>query len=485
MLTTEEKQKNFFDEYIYAHLVPVDHELQEIARRIDFSFVEEEVADLYSRNTGRPAYPAIILFKMLFLEFYANLSDVEVSRQCQYNLLYRSFIGLGIKEPTPDDTTLVVFRRRLGEERFARIFHRLVEQCQKQGLLEEKLKIVDATHVVANIAVPNTVNLLRQARRQVIKTIEKETRTTRPDLRQEYQTEQPIYHQPSAEVLSREVNLSQKLVQEVKGNYREEVEEKVVLLEKILDPQAEEKISSVTDTDARFGHKTPSKAFVGYKVHVAEDTNDIVTSVSLLGGNENEGAHLVALLQGEEERGLKTESVAADALYDSAGNRGYLQQRGIQAYIPFRRQSKQIKRLTYLPDQDVVVCPAGESCVSRTRQEQGTLYLFSVNQCQSCLQQDGCRPLNGGRARFWLSDNYKYTLRMPAQAREIAEKERKRIERKFGEAKLWHDLGRARYWGKAKVAIQAFLTFLVLNAKRMVKLLMPLKHSMVNLATQS
>ena len=44
MLTTEEKQKNFFDEYIYAHLVPVDHELQEIARRIDFSFVEEEVA---------------------------------------------------------------------------------------------------------------------------------------------------------------------------------------------------------------------------------------------------------------------------------------------------------------------------------------------------------------------------------------------------------------------------------------------------------
>jgi len=37
---------------------------------------------------------------------------------------------------------------------------------------------VDATHVVANIAVPNTVNLLRQARRQVIKTIEKETRTT-------------------------------------------------------------------------------------------------------------------------------------------------------------------------------------------------------------------------------------------------------------------------------------------------------------------
>jgi transposase len=169
----ESSEKVLFDEYIYANLLPNDHELQDIARKVDFSFIEEEVADLYSQNTGRPAYPAIVLFKMLFLEYYANLSDVEVTRQCQYNLLYRSFTGLGLNEPTPDDTTLVVFRRRLVGERFERIFNRLVEQCQKQGLLEGKLKIVDTPpHVVANIAVPNTVNLLRQSRQQVIKASE-------------------------------------------------------------------------------------------------------------------------------------------------------------------------------------------------------------------------------------------------------------------------------------------------------------------------
>jgi IS5 family transposase len=59
---------------------------------------------------------------------------------------------------------------------------------------------------------------------------------------------------------------------------------------------------------------------------------------------------------------------------------------------------------------------------------------------------------------------------MPTNARQLAEYERKRIERKFGEAKQWHGLRRARYWGKAKVAIQTFMTFLVLNAKRIVKL---------------
>ena len=46
------------------------------------------------------------------------------------------------------------------------------------------------------------------------------------------------------------------------------------------------------------------------------------------------------------------------------------------------------------------------------------------------------------------------------------------IEWRFGGGNRWHGLGRARYWRKAKVAIQAFMTFLVMNVKRMVKLIL-------------
>jgi len=49
--------------------------------------------------------------------------------------------------------------------------------------------------------------------------------------------------------------------------------------------------------------------------------------------------------------------------------------------------------------------------------------------------------------------------------------DRKAIERTFGELKQWHGLGRARYRGKWRVAIQVYLTFLVLNAKRIVNLI--------------
>ena len=50
-------------------------------------------------------------------------------------------------------------------------------------------------------------------------------------------------------------------------------------------------------------------------------------------------------------------------------------------------------------------------------------------------------------------------------------KERYKIERKFGEAKQGHGLGRCRFIGKAKFALQAFFTAIMLNLKRMVKVL--------------
>ena len=50
-------------------------------------------------------------------------------------------------------------------------------------------------------------------------------------------------------------------------------------------------------------------------------------------------------------------------------------------------------------------------------------------------------------------------------------KERYKIERKFGEAKQGHGFGRCRYLGSLRFGGQSFLTAMMLNLKRMVKLL--------------
>ena len=94
MLGKTEPQGNFFDSYIKDNFLPKEHELLKIKERVDFSFIEKEVRDLYSEDAGRPSYPPEVMFKILFLEFYYNLSDVEVVKQLEFNVLFRYFVGL-------------------------------------------------------------------------------------------------------------------------------------------------------------------------------------------------------------------------------------------------------------------------------------------------------------------------------------------------------------------------------------------------------
>jgi IS5 family transposase len=60
-------------------------------------------------------------------------------------------------------------------------------------------------------------------------------------------------------------------------------------------------------------------------------------------------------------------------------------------------------------------------------------------------------------------------LATPAYAEGL--QERYKIERKFGEGKLWHRLGRCRYLRLVRYGIQAYLTALAVNLKRIVWLL--------------
>jgi IS5 family transposase len=434
--------------------------------------VEAETSNIYSLDFGRPAFPAEVMFRLLFLEFFYNLSDVEVSGQCRYNALFRWFVGLAVEDKVPDDTSLVVFRRRLGEERFEGMFGRVVEKAKEEGLLKERYKIVDATAVVADVAIPNTVNLIRQGRRVILKEIAKKDCLAAKRLEPDYLTGEKIMQKPTAEELVEEVERSRRFIEEVRGRYGKEIDQKIEALEGILRPgEGQEKVVSFVDFEARHGRKSPQKMFIGYKAHIAEDENEIVTSCEVLSGNRHEGHELPRLLKMEKEKGLKSEAVVADGLYDSGDNRSRIHEEGMKAYIPFRGERRGREKFRYLPEEDQVVCVAEKRTIGKLPQENGMLYYFSAHDCRRCSRLRKCVRENQVRMTVWVSDDYKQKIADDGEGRREALRIRKMVERKFGEAKKWHGMARARYRGRAKVKIQVLMTFLVLNVKRMARLL--------------
>jgi IS5 family transposase len=477
MLGRKDPQGRFFDRYVYENHLPQDHELVRIDREVDFSFVEAETRDLYREDFGRPSWPPEVLFRMLFLEYYSNLSDVQVSEQCIYNMLYRWFVGLKVGEATPDDTTLVVFRRRLGEERLERFFKKINEQAKALGLLVGRHKILDATHVIANVAIPSTVGLLRQARKKVLRVIGKKYPVCARKLEESYGEGDSQGRRATEEELVKEVELTRAFFSEAKGRYTEGTDQIITEMEEML--YGEEKVASLVDPDARWGYKDEDHPFCGYKVHIGCDESELVTSVDVLSGNENEGAekNVRSLLEKEREQGMGHEAVVADALYDSSENRKAIHEEKttegepVKAYIPSRQKEKNLDRFRYEMKRDRVICPVKQLSIGKSPHEQGHLYYFSVESCRNCPYWEDCPPLNEGRVRVFVSEDYQLKLLDENPERKEALKKRPLIERRFGGGKKWLGLGRARYWGKAKVAIQALMTFLVMNVKRMVKLL--------------
>ncbi|HOM43147.1 MAG TPA: IS1182 family transposase [Bacillota bacterium] len=474
MLGKDSGQRDFFDMGV-EDLVPENHILMQIERAIDFSFVQDAIKHVYSTGMGRPSYPPLVLFKMLLLEYFYNLSDVRVSQECRYNLLFRRFIGLAVRDKVPDDTTLVYFRKRLGQQQFELLFDKVVQQAKDRGLIGNDLKIIDGTVIEANICVFNGINILRQAREHIIRTIEKRN-DTQSGLREKYLDKERIYSMPVSEQLKEEKEKTKQFIEEVKGRHGKPVEEKVNMLEDILGTEEGKlpAIKSFVDTDARAGHSSKKKGFVGYKATVSfDDDSQLITSCHVLSGNENEGKHehFKELVERDEAKGIKHQAVAGDGAYDSLANRQASHQMGMKAYFPSKRPNRQLNEFIYDREKETLTCKAGSDAISRTQQGDGYLYIFSVEDCSNCNQKDNCPgKKNMDRARVFVSKDILEKLKDETEEKQSALLKRKRIEKKFGEGKKWHGLARARYWGKCKVGIQVLLTFTVINLKRIAKL---------------
>lgn len=487
MLQKENKQKDFFDSYVYERLLPDKHILLDIKKNINFSFVEEETNQLYSNSMGRPSFPPTVLFKILFLEFFYSLSDYEAVEQVKTNVLFRYFVGLGISQDTPDDTTLVVFRNRLGEENFKRLFDRVVIKAKEMGIIEGGLKIVDATHIQADVALEGAVNFLRQGRKMACKKISKDNPKQSIALKEKYVNEAKTYGPPTNDEIKEELNITRDFIKEARGKYGPEAEELMDLLKtavsqqqrKADDPKHREpdEIISFTDEDARFGYKSDKKKFAGYKAHASlDETSGIVTSARTITGNRNEGANheVKRMLKEDKSKDIAHQAVAADSLYDSYENRRNIHKQSMRAFIPSRTKTRKkrphLDNFIYDQKNDTLMCPEGHSPISKTEQEQGTLYIFSTRQCRNCPSIQNCPTPNYDRIRVFVSNDYRSKLVDNIPGRKEAFMRRKAIERKFGEVKKWHGLHRARYRKRWRVAIQVFMTFMVVNIKRMVTL---------------
>jgi len=126
--------------------------LSQISDLIDWSPIRRILDEMYdnkSEKGGRPNCDVILMFKILILQQWYGLNDLEVERQMADRISFMSF--LGFPNPFPDSRTIWLFRERMantGKDEV--VWAELQRQLDAKGLQVKRGTIQDATFIEAD-----------------------------------------------------------------------------------------------------------------------------------------------------------------------------------------------------------------------------------------------------------------------------------------------------------------------------------------------
>lgn len=501
MLTDFAPRVSEFDRQIYRLVVPPDHFLRKVSRVVPWDTFHALLAPYYKANLGRPAESPVLMLKLEYLRYHHNWSDREVIARATTDLACREFLGLPLRWSLPDPSSLCIFRGRLGPKGYRQIFDAVVRAAREQGVVKDRLRIKDATHVIANIAVPTALALVAQTRDRLLALAEPFAPLLVAGERIHLETlrETTKTLPPPERLVTRVAQLREMLIwaEAVAPPAHSETNPRwppflaqLELARKILadqdQPATGDRTRSTTDPDAR--RAKHGVWFDGYLTDITLDADsEIITAVNVLPANGNEGADATELIRLEETaQGNDVQALSIDgAGYNGAVLRELQNPAGlnIDTYVPPKSDPETElftpKDFSENAERNVVTCPAGQTSkyAERDNSHATTVYRFAAAICHACPLLLRClkQPPQAAFGRTVRKSDYQVEYQRvrdkaatPAYAQ--VRQQHSKVERKLGEIMNRHGGRRARYRGRWKVLIQELMACTATNLKRLVRL---------------
>jgi IS5 family transposase len=135
-------------EKIKAHQPP----LQKLNTIIDWEIFREPIEKaLYKEaksNAGAKPYDRVLMFKILVLQRYYNLSDEQTEFQITDRLSFMDFLGLSLGDKVPDEKTIWLFKDDLSKTDVSKtLFNTFTNKLMQHGIVAKEGSIVDASFV--------------------------------------------------------------------------------------------------------------------------------------------------------------------------------------------------------------------------------------------------------------------------------------------------------------------------------------------------
>jgi transposase len=523
MLGERSPQRGMFEaDHLYLGFVGEGTFYGFLARHRGELFRDEEFAEFYSPDWGRPSVPPSLLATALLLQTHDRVSDDEAKARADYDLRWKVALGVEVDARPFAKSTLQLFRAQLVlKEKMRAVFQRSLEYARESGYLKKrKLRaVLDTTYILGRGAVKDTYNLLADSIRQLLRALAEAEgheleawagehgygRYMAASIKGEAQVDWDSERSRS-EFLTGIVTeadrllglASEELASLTEGGLgREQVVRAAELLKQLIGQDVErhegevslregvarDRVVSVHDPEMRHGRKSSSKRFDGHKAAIAVDAeSQLITAVKVLAGNAADNEKALELVEDSERNTeLEVEETVGDCAYGDGQTRQEFAdaERRLVARVPSRGCGDKISKDAFGIDLEGMscTCPAGQ--ISRTLVRQGhwqdrkgkrhtdQAFLFDADVCSLCALRPQCVKAKGHKGR---------TVRLHPQERLLQEARAFQQSRAFGEycqvrQGAEHRLARlvqlgirqARHFGRRKTLFQLLMAATVAN----------------------
>jgi transposase len=438
-------------------------------RVIDVFVDELDLAELgfdgvAPETTGRPGYHPSVLLK---LYIYGYLNRVQSSRRLEREGLRNVEVMWLTGRLAPDHKTIADFRKDNGGA-IRQVCARFIELCRAMGLLTEASVAIDGSKFKAVNNRDKNFTRAKMDRRmaQIEESVARYLQQLDTADRQE----------PSEALQTKTSRLKDKIAK-LKQQMQHLKELRVQML------AAPDQQISLTDPDSRsMATSGRGSGVVGYNVQVAVETkHHLIIAHEVI----NEGSDRAQL----SPMAKAAKAVLAVEKLDAVADRGYFSgeeilacdNAGVTVTLPKPMTSGMMARgrfgkqdFRYVADEDVYICPAGETLPYRYTNEEDGLILrrYWTNACQSCPIKKNCTSGKERRITRWEHEHVLEAVqRRLDEHPEKMRQRRETVEHPFGTIKA--RMGATHFLMKTlpRVASEMALHVLAYNMTRVMSII--------------
>jgi IS5 family transposase len=266
----------FTDLAVTSRLERVNSFLKEIDSLIDFDTLRPILKKngIGTKNVcGVKAYDSVLMFKILLIQKFYDLSDEKIEEGLNVNLLYLRFVGLSLEDPVPDSTTIGRFRNSLIKNKIHdKLFNAINKQLEDKGLIVKGGKdvLIDATLTKSDNNTIKSKN--KEQKSENRKRVEADNNAVDILIEEELQKDKPSAKKISRLLKKKAYNsktLKNEELDEIQNRDTKDIETSKEILQKEEDSYDHK---DKVDKDIRTGYQAGKKQYAtGYKNHIATD----------------------------------------------------------------------------------------------------------------------------------------------------------------------------------------------------------------------